>query len=283
MNSDYLLERKDLVPLDDGTVVGHKALELATTKIDGETGEPFAVLSTATVDSYGDIIEQGKNEKGAGWDLVRFNRAPVLLWVHNIWGMNLSAPGTRAVVAKGITVADGSTVKEALVLDRIRFDMEDELAAQVDGKIRRGIIKENSVGFVARISEMIRDEESDRPIGVHFFEQELMEDSFVNRGANPDTTVLVKSMLGCHPELAAKADTRDNAAAELARAELDDTMRGFRGRFKTIEEALSRLSNDQSAFADLLEARKEVEQERLQAAWASTSDLVDRLNKFAQD
>ena len=84
-------ERKDIIALEDGSALVQKA---AAATVQETEGTIVAMVSTPSVDSYGDIITQGRSDKGAGWVLDRFNGAPVMLWSHNMYQPNLAAPGT---------------------------------------------------------------------------------------------------------------------------------------------------------------------------------------------
>ncbi len=219
-------ERKDMIALEDG---GYLVQKGTLADVSEAKGEIVAMVSTPSVDSYGDIIHQGPSEKGKGWLLDRFNNAPVMLWSHNIFQMNISGPETRAAVRQHPVHG------EALFLEPVRFDGGDPDAMALEGKIRRRVIKENSVGFVSKKSEFIRDGETDRVTGIRFFEQELLELSWANRGANPDTATMFKSMLSMHPDIASRVLTTDDAAAEMAKADLLGTIEQLADRVRTLE------------------------------------------------
>jgi phage head maturation protease/uncharacterized coiled-coil protein SlyX len=254
-------ERKDLLALDDGGVVGCKS---AAAMVQESEGTIVAMVSTPSVDSYGDVIVQGKNEKGAGWVLDRFNGAPVMLWSHNMYGMNISAPNTRA------QVLPHEQHGEALYLDPVMFDPGDEFAMEIEGKIRRGVIVENSVGFTSSKHEYIRDD-NDRITGIKFYEQELLELSWANRGANPDTTTLFRSMLLMNGDLAAKVSTEDNHAAEVEKAEMMDALDQVLDRVRELEEVIFNQS------AKIKELTDTVQAERVMLARYELTNQVDEL------
>jgi len=226
-------ERNDIIELEDGGCLVQKA---ASATVQESEGTIVAMVSTPSVDSYGDVIVQGKNENGAGWVLDRFNGAPVMLWSHNMFQPNLAAPGTTA------KVLPHEQFGEALYLDPVLFDPGDEFAVELEGKIRRGVIVENSVGFVSRKHEYIRDE-NDRITGLRFFEQELLELSWANRGANPDTTTMFRSMISNYPDIAKQVSSADNQRAAEEKAELLDAIRQVTDRVRTLEQ----LVTDQAA------------------------------------
>lgn len=221
-----LTERKDIIALEDGGCIAQKTGSATINAVDD--GDIVAMVSTPSVDSYGDIVHQGPNDKGAGWLLSRFNNAPVMLWSHNMFQMNISGPATRA------SVRPHSEFGEALFLDPVQFDLEDEDAAKLEGKIRRKVIKENSVGFTSDNWRYMRDDE-DRYAGIEFFEQELLELSWANRGANPDTTTMFKSMISMHSDLAQRIDARDSQRAVEDKADLLDAIEQVADRVRTLE------------------------------------------------
>lgn len=238
-------ERKDIIALEDGA---HLVAKSAAATVQEAQGIIVAMVSTPSVDSYGDVIVQGKNDKGAGWVLDRFNGAPVMLWSHNMYGMNLAAPGTAA------RVLPHEQFGEALFLDPVLFDEGDPVAVDLEGKIRRGVIVENSVGFVSRKSEYIRDA-GDRVTGIKFFEQELLELSWANRGANPDTTTMFRAMLGMHPDVAARVDTEDNQRAKEDKDDLMDAIAQVVDRVRTLEQ----LAEDQARLICDLQNEKQAQ------------------------
>lgn len=278
---EYLTNRTgvDLIPLEDGRTIVSKDMTSQTSE---RGGDIFAVVSTDTIDSYGDIIHQGPNENGKGWELTRFNGAPVMLWGHNFYSqINISAPETRARVEKDIKTPKGSFA-EALVLHPARFDQGDEEAVKIEGKVRRGVIKENSVGFVSLIDEFRRDEENPELIlGLEFYEQELLELSWVNRGANPDTTTLFKSMLTRRPDLAALIDTKENAEAAAAKADQEDAYRQLMDRIRTIEQVMSDLGKRFYELERIREAENARVQEAIQQRSKRIDELLSKLGKYA--
>jgi len=202
------------IEMEDGGLLVVKDLPLDCMKIDGETGVIRAVVSDESEDSDSDIIHQGKNKRGRGWVLDRFNAAPVLTWMHNIYEPSLSSPKTRAKVDK---LDDG---RKALVLDPAEFDLEDPKAALIDGKLRRGSVKEWSVGFKGLIAEPRLAEDGTRGRGYDFYEQQLIEVAVVNRGANYNTSTAIKSLLGA-AGMAVDVQTAGDAEANELRSEVE--------------------------------------------------------------
>ncbi len=259
--------RPDMIALDGGDNLVQKAQTAATEEREGDI---VAMVSTSSVDSYGDIIVQGRNEKGAGWLLDRFNGAPVMLWSHDITQPNISAPGTRA------SVRSSEKFGEALFLDPVKFDGGDAAAVAIEGKIRRGVIKENSVGFVSRKSEYIRDED-DRITGIRFYEQELLELSWANRGANPDTTTLFKTMLAAHPTIAERVLVEDDKAAEWAKADMMATVEALADRVRSLEGLAVQQEKEIQLLRDSVHAEKVIKARAEQSA--AIDELLRKLGK----
>lgn len=132
------------------------------------------VLSDATVDRMGDIIEPG------GWDLKHFKKNPIALFGHassfpiGTWS-NLRVQGEK-LIGKLNLAAKGTSARL------------DEILSLVE----QGILRAVSVGFRAIEHEPI---DKDDPFGgVRFIKQELLETSLVAVGANPAALALAKSL-----------------------------------------------------------------------------------------
>ena len=209
---------RKMLMLKDGSALVTKESRAFEVERGDESSPIVAVVSDEQPDIVNDVIHT------AGWDLEHFNRSPLVLWQHDRSSPNLAAPGTRAYV-------DGPVLKLEAV-----HDMGDGMAAFLDGKIRRGVIKETSVGF-----RSVEWKEMEN--GVEFFKQSLIEVSWVNRGMNPRTDVLAKTMLGMRPEFVAQLeDAGDPEVIEL-KAELEE----FRGRVVTIENLIARIGEKLAA------------------------------------
>ena len=130
------------------------------------------IASTAEEDRHGDIVRQN-------WRLESFKQNPVILWNHD---------SSRPPIARAFEVA---VIDGALQIG-MEFDMEDEFAMQVAGKIRRGFINAGSVGFISHLMSWREDLPLDDPrhkagYGQLLDDNELMEFSITpvqsNRGA----------------------------------------------------------------------------------------------------
>lgn len=236
----------------------------------GEGDSPIvARVSTEGLDSDGDIIRQGKNKQGQGWLLERFNRAPVMVWSHDIWMPNLAAPATKAKVGRD------ETHGRSLFVDPMVFDPGDEFAQHIEGKIRRGVIKEFSVSFIGKVWEYIRDKENDRPTGREFFEQELIEVSPVNRGANPDTEATAKRILGSSYVLR-KVETAGDAEATEAVDELADV----KAELAVLATALKSLGDQLDACQDEIAVLQESAYSAKRAYDRTAQEMLARLSKI---
>jgi HK97 family phage prohead protease len=138
------------------------------------------VLSDATVDRYGDIVEP------EGWKLRWFRKNPIALFGHDsrfpigTWE-NVRVEGGR-LLATLVLAAKGTSARL------------DELIALVE----QGILRAVSVGFRSLKAEPIDPE---KPYGgTRFLEQELLETSVVSVPANPAALAVAKA-LNVSPEI----------------------------------------------------------------------------------
>jgi len=132
------------------------------------------VLSDATVDRYGDVIEP------AGWVLTNFKKNPIALFGHSG-----SFPiGTWT----NLRIDGGRLLGELKLAARGTSARIDELSSLVEQKILRAV----SVGFHPIDSEPI---DPKRPHGPQrYTKQELIETSLVSVPANPAALQLAKSL-----------------------------------------------------------------------------------------
>jgi HK97 family phage prohead protease len=139
----------------------------ATGKVDGSL---TYVLSDATVDRYGDIIEP------AGWKLDNFHRHPVALFNHD---PNKVVGNWRNVRVEG---------------DRLlgEFEPAPPGTTQQADDVRRlneaNLLAATSVGFRGIKTEPMK------PIGTRYLEQELLETSIVSVPANPAALAIARSL-----------------------------------------------------------------------------------------
>jgi len=167
--------------------------------LDAPKGKPIvAVVSTQERDVDNDVIYQGPSDKGRGWLLDKFNaRGGRVYWMHNPWIPNLAKASAR--------------VDSERLLLSVEFDLEDQLAATLDRKIRAGYLDEWSVGFIP--SEKVPNEAG----GFDIYEAELWEVSVVNQGANEATGVLAKGFYDAADVLKLYDDRLRNVESMLMR------------------------------------------------------------------
>lgn len=151
-----------------------------TKKLDTATRSVVAVLSSETVDSYGEIVDQ------ASWKLDRFLKNPVVLRMHSF----------NDVIghAEDVKLVDGAL--EA----RIVF-ATTSLANDVFTLFRDGAMRAFSVGF--RPGSSSSEQVNGRKV-IRLLDCELLEVSAVSVPANPDAIVKHKD-LGLFPNVSAAA------------------------------------------------------------------------------
>lgn len=110
----------------------------------------------------------------AGWSLKEFKKNPVLLWSHK---HDIPAIGK----------VNSPRIKDNRLVGKIEFDPEDELAQQIERKVRAGYINAGSVGFFPMQVEIPEDDKSD--VELIYRKQELREFSICNIPANPNALV----------------------------------------------------------------------------------------------
>lgn len=105
----------------------------------------FAERDTDNPDGPIRFVASTEGVKGDGydlrsdaWDLSRFQRNPVVLWSHDLWGTR--PPIGRATV----------TLQDRKLLADVTFDMADEFAASIARKYREGFLSAVSVSWDAQ-------------------------------------------------------------------------------------------------------------------------------------
>jgi len=208
--------KTEYIDLEDGGIICTKTDSCNVVKADGST-DISLLVSTQIQDSDGDVVHQRKNKNGAGWDLERFNKGPVITWSHDLWTPNMSGPKTRGKVKKTENKGPG------LHLDPLQFDEGDTFAMGLDGKFRRGVPLESSVGFRALKRDRRKNEEG-MTTGFDIWESQLIEVAIVNRGANPETETLAKRLL-TRAEVAKDLETGGSAEIEEFKEEIEHLAR----------------------------------------------------------
>lgn len=132
------------------------------------------VLSDATKDSYGDIVDP------KGWDLTRFKKNPIALFGHNS-----SFPiGTWS----NVRVEGGKLMAKLNLAARGTSARIDELISLVE----QGVLRAVSVGFIPKQAEPL---DKDKPYaGQRYLRSELLETSLVSVPSNPAALAVAKSL-----------------------------------------------------------------------------------------
>lgn len=125
------------------------------------------IISTDSLDRDGDTISPD------GWQLDNFKRNPVVLFGHDY----RSLPVARAVDTR---VEGGALVSVAKFATAEEYPFADSVYRMYKGGFMRAV----SVGFLP--VEWKQAEDQDRPHGLHFLKQELLEYSCVPVPSNPD-------------------------------------------------------------------------------------------------
>lgn len=132
------------------------------------------VLSDATVDRYGDVVEPD------GWDLKDFKKNPIALFGHNS-----NFPIGRWT---DLRVEGGKLLGRLNLAKRGTSYRLDELI----GLVEQGILRAVSVGFRPLKAEPLNPE---KPYGPQrYLKQQLLETSLVSVPANPAALAVAKSM-----------------------------------------------------------------------------------------
>lgn len=152
------------------------AADPSTVTLDASSGpeikEATFVISTSSVDSYGDTINQN------GWKLSRYRANPIVLWGHE----QRSLPIGKAV---------NTRVENGKLVSTVQFD-SDRHAKRVAAMVQRGVLRATSVGFMPGEWEFAKDPK--RPYGIDFKAgHELCEFSVVNVPANQDCLLVSTS------------------------------------------------------------------------------------------
>lgn len=146
---------------------------LTLTRAPGEAFDPAArtlpvIASTASVDDYGEVIDQ------ASWNLGRFLKAPVALWQHCPWEDPVG-------FYRNVRV-EGDALRADLVLYEGAADPLGR-AEQTLARYAQGGPVSVSVGF--RAGRIVEEERDGLKVRV-LYDCELAEISVVTLGANPD-------------------------------------------------------------------------------------------------
>ncbi|HEY2178109.1 MAG TPA: HK97 family phage prohead protease [Caulobacteraceae bacterium] len=157
----------------EGTVFRYAAGDPVT--VEGAQRTKRFVFSDATVDHSGDTIDP------KGWDLAVFNRNPVALFSHMSWDPPIGR-------ASNVKVVGAELVGEIEFAPPETYDFADTIFRLVDG----GYLKAVSVGFMPK--EWSWSSDKDRPYGIDFTKQTLLEISVCPVPCNPNALGEARSL-----------------------------------------------------------------------------------------
>ena len=194
------------------------------------------VLSDATVDSYGDVVEP------KGWELGNFLKNPIALFGHS----------SAFPIGKweSVRVEGGKLVGRLSLAARGTSARIDELISLVE----QGILRAVSVGFLPIKSDPI---DPARPFGPQrYTKQELREVSLVSVPANPAALALAKS-LNLSNEImdlafGEQAETRQRAMQTRGGNAVSPVTHERKTVMKTLSQRIEDAQNDLTAKRDKL-------------------------------
>lgn len=134
--------------------------------VGSETEDMVFVASDEAPDRMGDEIMVG------GWQLDRYKANPVMMFSHDY----RIAP---------VAIAPRVWPEGKQLLNTVRWDMDDEFAAFLQGKYQRGFMRAESVGFKPLEFEARDDDKGMFGKSYKFSKQELLEISLVAVPAHP--------------------------------------------------------------------------------------------------
>lgn len=203
------------------------------------------IISTASVDRYGDVIAQD------GWDFKNYLKNPVVLWAHD----NRALPVAKA---KKLSI-DGNNLLATAEFTRAGLSSFNDT---VFNMLKDGFLNAVSVGFIPKKWAYVDDDE--RGFGIDFIQQELLEFSVVPIPANPEALIQGKDfnesseiMLNWAKNLLNITDDsmiiNKNVYKELTDAKNELTKVKIRDKVIEKRGSTARLT---SAYADLAALRK---------------------------
>lgn len=135
------------------------------------------IISTGSVDRQSDTVSAD------GWDFTNYQKNPVVCWAHNY--------DMLPIAAASKVWKQGASIKASA--DFVPADMPviGPFADAVFQMYKGGFLNATSVGFMPTAWEWSNDD--DRPYGIDFTEQELLEFSAVPVPANPEALLQAKA------------------------------------------------------------------------------------------
>lgn len=161
----------------DGIIRRELAFEMRDINVEERSIE--VVCSTDTLDSHGDIVEQT-------FDLKRYKKNPVVLWLHNSFGWFDGSDAEDYLPigrAEGVKVEDGQLVAKIFFLSG-NAD-EEPLVDKIWRRVQQRVLRAVSIGF--RPGKVTREENADTgKVTYRLSKNELYEISVVPIPSNPD-------------------------------------------------------------------------------------------------
>jgi HK97 family phage prohead protease len=209
---------------DDRTGLVRRSFGVTVRSLNKEERWVDVVVSTNTLDAYGDVVDQD-------WDLKRYSNNPVVLWNHN----NSFFAGPEA----DLPIGHGDALLRNGQLEA-RLFFVDERANPMGEKVWQGFLQKSihavSAGFrphtVTR--EMVDDREFYR-----LSDNELYEISVCPMPANPDAVAKAKA-LGQLKALAAKSTKQEPTASADAKKERSMEIKELEDKIKALESTAAK-------------------------------------------
>lgn len=247
-------------PRWDGIV--RRSLDFECRAINAEERSFEVVASTDTLDAHGDIVEQT-------FDLKRYKKNPVVLWLHNNFGF---LDGSTAEDFLPIGRAENVKLEDGQLVAKIVFvagDAEQEpLVDKIWRRIEQRVLRAVSIGF--RPGKVTREENADTgKVTYRLAKNELFEISVVPIPSNPDAVA--------------------KAALELERQGLEDLVKqqdpGRTAAQKTAERGKDKSTMDEElkkaleakALAEKALADEQARAKKLEADLAAEKTLSTKL------
>jgi HK97 family phage prohead protease len=166
-------------PVWSGVV--RRSLDIECRAVNEEERSIEVVASTDSLDSHGDIVEQTFNLK-------RYKKNPVVLWMHNAFGM---FDGSTADDFLPIGRAEDVKIEGGKLTAKIVFvsgDGPESVAEKVWRRVQQRVLRAVSIGFRPG---KITEEKRDGGTVFRLAENELFEISVVPIPSNPDAVAKV--------------------------------------------------------------------------------------------
>jgi HK97 family phage prohead protease len=171
---------RELAQRGDAAGVG---VRLPASVLRAGSGDPSRIVQFVLSDGSGDRM--GDRIDPAGWDLSAYRKNPVVLWAHDALAPpigrmhNIFSDGTRLIGDVEFATAEVYP-----------------FAATICRMVKTGYINAGSVGFAPLEYSLANDR--DRPLGIDFHRQELLEFSIVPVPANQNALAqaCAKGVLG---------------------------------------------------------------------------------------